>query len=173
MRAFLLRFFTWITGINLTEIKDFIADIPDPVCLEEVLAHDIPALSESLDEVIGSVEAMSNWENYCPDDFDSRIGELEGLDHSAKFEEITTTTESQMETVAEMLEMVHNQAVTTSTVDSQISEHLHGYCTEDDLADLDQKFHQLDQHHTELITKLYDASEALKRAANLMALGSG
>jgi hypothetical protein len=78
-----------------------------------------------------------------------------------------------METVAEMLEMVHNQAVTTSTVDSQISEQLHGYCTEDELADLDTKLTNLDNHHTELITKLYEASECLKRAANLMALGSG
>tara|TARA_R110000824_G_scaffold11811_1_gene51952 strand:- start:2169 stop:2690 length:522 start_codon:yes stop_codon:yes gene_type:complete len=173
MRAFFLRFFTWITGINLTEIKDSIADIPDPVCLEEVLAHDIPALSESLDAVIGSVEAMSNWENYCPDDFDSRIAELESLDHSAKFEEIEATTESQMESVAEMLEMVHNQAVTTSTVDSQISEHLHGYCTEEDLEDLNIKVTNLDNTNGELIEKLYEASKCLSRAANLMALGSG
>ena len=170
MRAFFLRFFTWLTGISLTEIKDFIANIPDPACIEEVLAYDIPALSSSLDEVIGNVEAISNWENYCPDDFDGRIGELEGLDHSAKFEEITTTAESQLETVADMLEMVHNQAVTVPAVDNQISEHLREYCTQDDLAELDKKFHNLDEHHTNLITNLYEASEALKRAANLMAL---
>ena len=78
-----------------------------------------------------------------------------------------------MESVADMLEKVHNQAVTISSVDHQIDEPLHGYCTEDDLADLDTKVTNLDNTNSELIEKLYEASKCLGRAANLMALGSG
>ncbi|ANS05327.1 hypothetical protein [uncultured Mediterranean phage] len=159
MRALFLRFFTWLTRIDLAELNARPIPLPD--------------LEDQLVEVNDQLRTLGDWENYCPDDFDSRIAELEGLDHSAKFEEIEATTESQMDTVAEMLEMVHNQAVTTSTVDSQISEHLHGYCTEEDLADLDTRITNLDNTNNELIEKLYEASKCLSRAANLMALGSG
>ena len=159
MRAFFLRFFTWITGISLTELEARPIPLPD--------------LEDQVTEINDHIRAMGDWNNYCPDDFDSRLAEVEDLDHSAKFDEITTGAEEQQQAIADMLEKVHNQAVTISSVDQQIKEHLHGYCTEDELADLDTRVTDIDNYQTELVQKLYDASEALKRAANLMALGSG
>ena len=45
--------------------------------------------------------------------------------------------------------------------------------TDEELAALDSRVTDIDNYQNDLVQKLYDASEALKRAANLMALGSG
>jgi hypothetical protein len=61
MRALFLRFFTWLTGINLTELEARPIPLPD--------------LEDQLTEVNDQLRTMGDWENYCPDDFDSRISD--------------------------------------------------------------------------------------------------